>query len=850
MRRGRGGSRSQACVIMSQDKPDQQERYHPEEIEPRWQQRWESQGVFKVKEDPHKPKYYLLEMFPYPSGRIHMGHVRNYSIGDVVARIRRMRGYNVLHPMGWDAFGMPAENAALAQKTHPAEWTYANIDYMRSQLKKMGFSYDWDRELATCDPAYYKWEQLVFLKMWEKGWVYRKKSLVNWCESCQTVLANEQVEQGLCWRCGQPAQKRSFYSYFFRITDYAEELLEWIDRLEGWPERVLTMQRNWIGKSFGAEIHFPIKGSDQVIKVFTTRADTLFGATFMSLAPEHPLALELCQGTGQEEAVKAFIDKVGRQSFADRADDKKKEGVFTGAYCLNPMTGREMPIYVANFVLMDYGTGAVMAVPTHDQRDFEFAKEYGLPMVEVIVGPEGPVGVENMTQAFTDYGTLINSGPYDGMTSKEAQRAIAAELAKRGLGKETVHYRLRDWGISRQRYWGAPIPMIHCPDCGLVPVPEKDLPVELPLDAQLPESGGSPLPQLESWVKVKCPRCGAEARRETDTMDTFVESSWYFARYCCPDYDQGVLDQKRTSYWMPVDQYIGGIEHAVLHLLYSRYYTKVLRDLGLIHCDEPFSNLLTQGMVIKDGAKMSKSKGNVVDPEDMLKRYGADTARLFMLFAAPPERDLDWSDQGVEGAYRFLNRLWRLALAVAREAQGVEPYGGGGKLAGPLAELHRKTHETIKKVTEDAAERFQFNTAIAAVMELVNQISLVQQDAKLKDEPQRDAVLREAVETAVILISPMAPHIADELWQRLGHEGCLIELPWPEYDPQALVKQDKLLVVQVAGKVRAKLTVPADAGDEDLKKAALADEKVQKFIAGKEIKKIIVVQGKLVNIVV
>lgn len=835
---------------MSQDKSDQQERYRPEEIEPRWQQRWEADGVFKVKEDPNKPKYYLLEMFPYPSGRIHMGHVRNYSIGDVVARIRRMRGYNVLHPMGWDAFGMPAENAALAQKTHPAKWTYDNIDYMRSQLKKMGFSYDWERELATCDPAYYKWEQLVFLKMWEKGWVYRKESLVNWCQSCQTVLANEQVEQGLCWRCGQPVEKRRLYGYFFRITDYAEELLEWIDKLEGWPERVLTMQRNWIGKSFGAEIHFPIKGSDQVIKVFTTRADTLFGATFMSLAPEHPLALDLCQGTGQEEAVKAFIDKVGRQSFADRADDKKKEGVFTGAYCINPMTGREMPIYVANFVLMDYGTGAVMAVPTHDQRDFEFAKEYGLPMVEVIVGPEGPVGVENMTQAFTDYGTLINSGPYDGMTSKEAQRAIAAELAKRGLGKETVHYRLRDWGISRQRYWGAPIPMIHCPDCGLVPVPEKDLPVKLPLDAQLPESGGSPLPQLDSWVKVKCPRCGADARRETDTMDTFVESSWYFARYCCPDYDQGVLDQKRTSYWMPVDQYIGGIEHAVLHLLYSRYYTKVLRDLGLIHCDEPFSNLLTQGMVIKDGAKMSKSKGNVVDPEEMLKRYGADTARLFMLFAAPPERDLDWSDQGVEGAYRFLNRLWRLTLAVAGEARGVQPYTGGQKLAGPLAELHRKTHETIKKVTEDAAERFQFNTAIAAVMELVNQISLLQQDAKLKDEPQRDAVLREAVETAVILISPMAPHIADELWQRLGHEGYLIDLPWPEYDPQALIKQEKLLVVQVAGKVRAKLTVPADADDEQLKESALADEKVQKFIAGKEIKKIIVVQGKLVNIVV
>jgi len=819
-------------------------------VEAKWQARWQQAGVFKVSEDPSRPKFYCLEMFPYPSGRIHMGHVRNYCIGDGLARFKRMQGYNVLHPMGWDAFGMPAENAAIANNTHPARWTYDNIEFMRKQLKRLGYSYDWDREFATCDPSYYRWEQLVFLKMWEKDLVYRKLSLVNWCEHCRTVLANEQVEQGLCWRCGEPVGQKRLWGYYFRITRYAEELLEWLDKLPGWPERVKTMQRNWIGKSHGAETHFPLEGREGVIKVFTTRADTLYGATFMSLAPEHPLALELAEGTEQEQAVKEFIDKVARQSYADRADERKKEGVFTGAWCRNPLTGRRMPIYVANFVLMDYGTGAVMAVPTHDQRDFEFAKEYGLPLVEVIVGPDGPIGVENMTQAFTDYGTLINSGPFDGMSSQEAMRAIAAELERRGLGRETVHYRLRDWGISRQRYWGAPIPMIHCEDCGLVPVPEEDLPVVLPLEAQLPPTGGSPLPDLEEWVRVDCPRCGRPARREVDTMDTFVESSWYFARYACPHYDQGPLDPGPTSYWMPVDQYIGGIEHAVLHLLYSRFYTKVLRDLGLIHCDEPFTNLLTQGMVIKDGAKMSKSKGNVVDPDEMVERYGADAVRTFMLFAAPPERDLDWTDQGAEGAYRFLQRLWRVSLAVAEHARGVEPYAGGEKLTGALADLHTKTHQTIKKVGEDISGRFQFNTAIAAVMELVNLISLVEQDAQARQHPAWAAVLREAVEAAVKLISPIAPHIADELWERLGHQGFLIDQPWPSYDEKALVKAEKVVVVQVGGKKRAQLLLPADADDEALRQAALADPGVQKFIAGKEIKKIIVVQGKLVNLVV
>ncbi|MBI5523045.1 MAG: leucine--tRNA ligase [Desulfarculus sp.] len=834
---------------MNQNTASLEERYDASLVEARWQGRWQEAGLFKVEMDPKRPKYYLLEMFPYPSGRIHMGHMRVYSIGDALARMKRMKGFNVLHPMGWDAFGMPAENAAIAHNTHPAKWTYENIDYMRGQLKRLGFSYDWEREFATCDASYYRWEQLVFTRMWEKGLVYRKQALVNWCEPCKTVLANEQVENGACWRCSTPVQQKRLHGYFFKITQYADELLEWLDKLPGWPERVTVQQRNWIGKSFGAEIDFPLWEREGHIKVFTTRADTLFGATFMSLAPEHPLALELSAGTGQEQAVKEFVDRVGRQSHAERGDEKQKEGVFTGAYCQNPMTGRKMPIFVANFVLMEYGTGAVMAVPTHDQRDFEFAAVYGLDLVEVIVGPDGANGVENMTQAFIEYGRLINSGAFDGLSSQDAKRAIAQDLEKRGLGKETVNYRLRDWGISRQRYWGAPIPMIHCDKCGLVPVPEKDLPVVLPLDAVIPPTGGSPLPGMVDWLNVDCPACGAPARRETDTMDTFVESSWYFARYACPDYDQGPLEPARTDYWMPVDQYVGGIEHAVLHLLYSRFYTKVLRDLGMVKADEPFLNLLTQGMVIKDGAKMSKSKGNVVDPDDMIARYGADTVRTFSLFAAPPERDLEWSDQGVEGASRFLQRLWRVGLAVAAQAAGVPAYGGGAGLPPELAELYRKTHEAIKRYSEDVDERFQFNTAIAQVMELVNAISLAEQNAELAGQPQREAVLRAAVETAVVLISPIAPHLADELWQRLGHQGHLIDHPWPVHDPAALLKQEKTVVVQVGGKVRARLNLPAEAGEEAIKAAALADDKVVGFLAGRAPKKIIVVQGKLVNIV-
>ena len=646
-------------------------RYEPRPLEAKWQKIWEERGLFNAPEDPARPKYYVLEMFPYPSGRIHMGHVRNYTIGDVVARYKRMRGFNVLHPMGWDAFGLPAENAAMARGLHPAAWTYDNIAYMRRQLKELGYSYDWRRELATCDPDYYRWEQLVFIEMFRRGLAYKKEAPVNWCPKCATVLANEQVEEGLCWRCDSPVHLKELNQWFFKITAYAEELLADLDQLTHWPERVLTMQRHWIGKSPGAEIYFPLEKGNDPLTVFTTRADTLFGATFMSLAPEHPLALSLAQGTGQEEAVGNFVDYWRAQNRSRGAlEEVTKEGVFTGSFCINPVTGRQMPIYVANFVLMEYGTGAVMAVPAHDQRDFEFAKKYDLPIQVVIQPPGQELKADSLTAAYEDEGVLVDSGQFSGMASAAAKEAIAAFLEEKGQGKVAVHFRLRDWLISRQRYWGAPIPMIYCEACGLAPVPEKDLPVVLPLDVAITGEGGSPLAQLPSFYEVKCPTCNGPARREVDTMDTFVESSWYFLRYACADYTEGVLDPARVNYWLPVDQYIGGIEHAVLHLLYARFFTKVLRDLGMVAIDEPFQRLLTQGMVLKDGAKMAKSKGNVVDPEYMIAEYGTDTTRLFLLFAAPPEKDLEWSDQGVAGSARFLHRLWNLVQDLLPELTG------------------------------------------------------------------------------------------------------------------------------------------------------------------------------------
>ncbi len=820
------------------------QKYNPKDIEQKWQQQWEKQKSFAVTEGTDKRKYYLLEMFPYPSGRIHMGHVRNYSIGDVIGRFKRMRGFNVLHPMGWDAFGMPAENAAIQNKSHPAKWTYENIAYMRGQLKKMGLSYDWGRELATCDVEYYRWEQKIFLEMFAKGLAYKKTSFVNWCPNCETVLANEQVEDGACWRCDSEVKQKELDQWFFRITDYAEELLEWTEHLPGWPERVLVMQRNWIGKSFGCEIDFPREDGNGAIRVFTTRQDTVFGATFMSLAPEHPLAQQLTTPDRTAE-VEAFIEKVKKTDRIKRtAEDFEKEGVFTGSYCINPLTKARMPIYLANFVLMDYGTGAVMAVPAHDQRDFEFARKYDLAL-KVVIQPKGEtLDPAAMTAAFTEVGILVNSGRFDGMASDSAKEAIADFLNQEGIGKKTVNFRLRDWGISRQRYWGNPIPVIYCDTCGVVAVPEQDLPVRLPMDVEFTGEGGSPLAKLDSFITCTCPACGKPARRETDTMDTFVESSWYFLRYCCPDFAQGPLDRKRVDYWMSVDQYIGGIEHAVLHLLYARFFTKVLRDLGYIGCDEPFTNLLTQGMVIKDGAKMSKSKGNVVDPNALIDKYGADTARLFSLFAAPPEKDLDWSDQGVDGSFRFLNRIWKLVherLDLIRNAGQLDP-----PMLGPEERtLRRCVHKTIKKVTEDVEERFHFNTAIAAVMELLN----VLQDAN-QAVSKNGALMKEALESVVLLLAPFVPHITEELWQQLGHDIPLSATAWPEYDRDAVVDEEMLVVVQVNGKLRSKLTVAAGTDEEAVKAMALTDEKVLPFVEGKQVRKVICVPGKLVNIVV
>ncbi|MCG6892912.1 MAG: leucine--tRNA ligase [Desulfobacteraceae bacterium] len=862
-----------------------QERYDPQAIESKWQRYWEREGLFRVKEEPDREKYYLLEMFPYPSGKIHMGHVRNYTIGDVVARYKRMRGYNVLHPMGWDAFGMPAENAAIANRTHPARWTYDNIAAMREQLKRMGFSYDWDRELATCRPEYYRWEQWLFLKMVEKDMAYRKESYVNWCEDCQTVLANEQVEAGLCWRCGRPVRQKKLWQWFFRITDDAEDLLQWCDRLPGWPEKVTTMQKNWIGKSLGARIHFPIEGSDETIPVFTTRPDTVFGATFMCLAPEHPLVAALSSGTAQQEPVAAFVERILQQERTSQAvESYEKEGVFTGAYCINPMNGLRMPVYTANFALMEYGTGAVMSVPAHDQRDLDFARKYGLDIVVVVRPEDGDLDPATMEEAYVEPGVMTRSGAFDGMDSRRAKEEIPKALAEKGLGEATVNYRLRDWGISRQRYWGAPIPMVHCSRCGVVPVRESDLPVILPEDVDMLEGGRTPLPTLDEFVRTACPRCGTDdARRETDTMDTFVESSWYFERYCSPRWNEGIFDTEAVDYWMPVDQYIGGVEHAILHLLYSRYFTRVLKDFGLVSYKEPFTRLLTQGMVcketlkcpehgfllpeeaeIRDGRahclrcdrpaevgrveKMSKSKKNVIDPNILLERYGADTTRLFCLFAAPPERDLEWSEQGVEGGARFLNRVWRLFLQHRDRVSSVPAFDGSpDDLTGDVRDLYKKTHQTIRKVTRDIEERFHFNTAIAAVMELVNMLYATEVD--LQDElPCR--VARHALETVILLLSPVVPHFAEELWAELGNPESLLLAAWPHYREDALEQDEILVVVQVNGKLRSRMTLPADASEDAIREKALSDENVRRFIEGKDLRRVIVVKNKLVNIVV
>jgi leucyl-tRNA synthetase len=821
------------------------ESYEPHTIEEKRQLAWSERELFRVTEDKTKKKYYLLEMFPYPSGKIHMGHVRNYSIGDVIARYKRMRGFNVLHPMGWDAFGMPAENAAIERGIQPATWTYDNMAYMRTQLKRLGLSYDWQREIATCDVEYYRWEQWMFLKMYEKGLVYRKSSPVNYCMQCQTVLANEQVEDGRCWRCGDQVLQRELTQWFFAITRYADELYEYCDKLPGWPERVLNMQKNWIGKSYGVEVDFPFQDGT-ALTIFTTRPDTLYGVTFMVLAPEHPLADVLARGTPYEREVTAFVRTAKSQDKSFRAEiTTKKEGVFTGKYVTNPLNGNQVPVYVGNFVLMEYGTGAIMSVPSHDQRDFEFAREYGLPVIITIMPARERIDPATLEKAFEGDGLLVNSGPFNGMRNREAIPKIIDYLEENGMGKRKTNFRLRDWGISRQRYWGTPIPIIYCDACGTVPVPYEDLPVTLPLDLEVKMVGKSPLAEYEPFYKVACPVCGKQARRETDTMDTFVESSWYFLRYTCPDYGEGPLDRAKVDYWMPVDQYIGGVEHAVLHLLYSRFFNRVLNDLGLVGVREPFQNLLTQGMVIKDGAKMSKSKGNVVDPDYLIERYGADTARLFCLFASPPEKDLDWSDKGVEGSYRFLQRVWRLVADRVDELKAVEAIFD---LKGPDSDtthLTYRIHQTIKKVTEDI-DRFHLNTAIASIMELVN----VMYRFVDRERPDTNAfrLLKGAIESVLVLLFPFVPHMAEELWEMLGKEES-IGVSWPPYMESYIAEDTLIIAVQVNGKLRDTCEVERDMGEAELREKVYSLEKVQKYLEGQTIRKTIVIPNKLVNIV-
>jgi leucyl-tRNA synthetase len=821
------------------------DRYPFQEIEAKWQGIWESRKEFRATEDPGHPKFYCLEMFPYPSGRIHMGHVRVYAIGDVLARYKRMRGFNVLHPMGWDAFGLPAENAAIEHGVHPAIWTHENITYMRKQLRQLGLSYDWDREVATCDPAYYRWEQLIFIRMFERGLAYRRRSRVNWCPSCQTILANEQVEAGRCWRCDSEVRPKEVDGWFFKITKYADELLEWCERLPGWPERVMTMQRNWIGRSEGAEFDLPVAGRPGLaVRVYTTRPDTVFGMTYAVLAPEHPLVDRLITEPAEQAAVDAFRLEVARETEMERlAADRPKRGLRLDARVINPFTGGEVPLFLADYVLMEYGTGAIMAVPGEDQRDWDFAVQHGLPIVETVARPEGFAG-----SAYAGDGLKINSDFLDGLTVAAAKRKAIAWLEERRLGEGRVNYRLRDWGISRQRYWGAPIPIVYCERDGMVPEKEENLPVVLPQAVQISGKGGSPLAEVPSFVNATCPRCGGPAKRDTDTMDTFVESSWYFLRYCSPQYGQGMFDRAAAEYWMPVDQYIGGIEHAVLHLLYARFYTKVLRDLGLVKVDEPFTGLLSQGMVIKDGAKMSKSKGNVVDPDDLIRTLGADTARLFSLFAAPPEKDLDWNDRGVEGASRFLNRVWRFTLAHADELRTASPV-----LAAALSErgrvFRRTIHETIDRVTADIEDAFHFNTAISAVMELVNALHAF--EVVPGDEPggERPALMREAVETLVLLLGPFCPHITEELWSVLGHPESLFRSPWPQADAAALTREEITIVVQVDGRVRSRLTIESGAREERVTALALADDKVRPWLGSRRVARVVVVPGRLVNIV-
>jgi len=821
-----------------------QEKYNFADIEPRWQQKWDDAGAYVVHEDEHKEKYYVLEMFPYPSGNLHMGHVRNYSIGDVVARFKSMQGFNVLHPMGWDAFGLPAENAAIKHGIPPAKWTWDNMRNMKSQLKSMGMSYDWEKEIATCHPSYYKWTQWLFLQLFHKGLAYKGYGAVNWCPSCNTVLANEQVVDDGCERCSTEVIQKNLEQWFFKTTDYADRLLDDLEKLPGWPDKVKTMQKNWIGKSEGAEVRFVTENAHE-IKVFTTRLDTLFGVTYMVIAPEHPLVKELVKGTEKEAEVMDFVKRISMLGAEDRtSEEREKEGVFTGSYAINPINGEKIPIWVANYVLMGYGTGAVMAVPAHDQRDFDFAKKYDLPIRAVIKPEDQGVDNENMTEPYAGSGKMVNSGEFNGLSVEEGIAKVCAYLEKTGNAKKQSNYRLRDWLISRQRYWGTPIPIVYCAKCGVVPVPEDQLPVVLPEQVEFKPSGESPLKD-SSFCKTVCPTCGAEARRETDTMDTFVCSSWYFLRYASPK-SEHAFDRDKVDYWMNVDQYIGGVEHAILHLMYARFFTKVLYDLDMVSVEEPFQNLLTQGMVLKDGGKMAKSKGNVVSPEEIISKYGADTARLFILFAAPPERDLEWSDQGVEGSYRFLNRVWRLIYAYHNQLGGITtPPVIGNK---EDKDMYRALNLAVKKVTDDIDERFNFNTAISSIMELTN--SLYHYKDNVASTEQNLPLVKEALDKLVLLLAPFAPHITEELWQVMGNSESVHTQKWPAYEAAALVQDEVAIVIQINGKVRGKLTIPAGTGEEEVKELVFSDEKISKQLDGKEVVKFIYIKEKLVNMVV
>lgn len=818
--------------------------YVPGLIEPKWQKFWEENNFYKT-DEKGKKKYYVLEMFPYPSGKLHMGHMRVYSIGDVLARFLTMRGYSVLHPMGWDAFGLPAENAAIERQVHPADWTYANIEAMKKQQKSLGMSYDWDREVTTCSPEYYKWTQWIFLLFYKRGLAYKKKAAVNWCPQCATVLANEQVEAGGCWRCGQEVVTKDLEQWFLRITAYAERLLADLKLLSGWPERVRVMQENWIGKSEGAQIIFPVADKRSEIPVFTTRPDTLYGVTYMVLAAEHPLVEELTLGTEHEAAVRAFVEKTRKLTdLARSSTEMVKEGILTGAYCVNPVNGEQVPILVGNYVLMGYGTGAVMGVPAHDQRDFEFAQKYDLPIRVVISPRDHYLKAEEMKEAFTDAGVLVNSAFFDGLPNEDVKKAITDHLAENNWGEAKITYRLRDWLISRQRYWGAPIPIVYCDHCGPMAVPDEDLPVLLPREVVF-KAGKSPLAEHADFLQARCPSCGGAARRETDTMDTFMDSSWYFFRYTDPHNEQEVFNKAKNDTWVPVDQYIGGIEHAILHLLYSRFFTKVFYDAGLTASVEPFTRLLAQGMVNKDGAKMSKSKGNVVSPDEIIEKYGADTGRLFILFASPPEKDLDWSERGVEGCYRFLKRVWRLVDRYADAVQGKHQEMAG--LDESDQALRRAIHVTLKKVTEDIEERFNFNTAISAVMEAVNAAYTYMNE---KEDKIHIAAMAEALSLLVTMLAPFAPHLGEEMWQRLGKTGSVHQQSWAAYDPAVLLLAEVEIVVQVNGKVRGRLTVPAGLDAVGMQNLAISDPRITALVAGKQVVKCITVPDKLVNLVV